>query len=428
MTLHPVARVPAWLRGRSDAQLAGGAVVLGVLWLVSLLFVFGMPGPVRNAFTLLGSIVAPVLATVAGVRLAAPRLGLTARPRRALLVVLPLAFVALALTANSFSVGFADADDGRPLGALARVSWVFAVTGVAAFAAGASIVLAVVLRRRLSRRASVAIALTAGVVIGPALAVVFLTPTSTVLLSAAVFVWAVVRAGAVVPGGAFVRGSSVARGGAVAQGDGFAGPQRSAPLAAEVTRERAILSAGASLATTLVVWCSGIAASIAGTGTDMAGIGLGVAAAAGQLAVIPLLWSVSLIVGFRLPRVAPAARLGCAVASVVVLLAVAAMVATLSTTGDAFVLLVGVLGVGVGSWAAVVVWPLAAAWPTVSRIAVCAVAGIAATVAYAVLAGLNGGVTLALASGFLAFGGARLLLRQRRAAERPNPAVERPAV
>ena len=422
MTLHPVARVPAWLRGRSDAQLAGAAVVLGVLWLVSLLFVFGMPGPVRNAFTLLGSIVAPVLATVAGVRLAAPRLGLTARPRRALLVVLPLAFVALALTANSFSVGFADADDGRPLGALARVSWVFAVTGVAAFAAGASIVLAVVLRRRLSRRASVAIALTAGVVIGPALAVVFLTPASTVLLSAAVFVWAVVR------GGGVVRGDALVRGGAVSRGDGFAVPQLSAPLAADVTRERAILSAGASLATTLVVWCSGIAASIAGTGTDMASIGLGVAAAAGQLAVIPLLWSVSLIVGFRLPRVAPAARLGCAIASVVVVLAVAAMVATLSTTGDAFVLLVGVLGAGVGSWAAVVVWPLAAAWPTLSRIALCAVAGIAATVAYAVLAGLNGGVTLALASGFLAFGGARVLLRPRRDAERPNPAVERPAI
>ena len=422
MTLHPVARVPAWIRGRSDAQLAGAAVVLGVLWLVSLLFVFGMPGPVRNAFTLLGSIVAPVLATVAGVRLAAPRLGLTARPRRALLVVLPLAFVALALTANSFSVGFADADDGRPLGALARVSWVFAVTGVAAFAAGASIVLAVVLRRRLSRRASVAIALTAGVVIGPALAVVFLTPASTVLLSAAVFVWAVVR------GGGVVRGDALVRGGAVSRGDGFAVPQLSAPLAADVTRERAILSAGASLATTLVVWCSGIAASIAGTGTDMASIGLGVAAAAGQLAVIPLLWSVSLIVGFRLPRVAPAARLGCAIASVVVVLAVAAMVATLSTTGDAFVLLVGVLGAGVGSWAAVVVWPLAAAWPTLSRIALCAVAGIAATVAYAVLAGLNGGVTLALASGFLAFGGARVLLRPRRDAERPNPAVERPAI
>ena len=422
MTLHPVARVPAWLRGRSDAQLAGAAVVLGVLWLVSLLFVFGMPGPVRIAFTLLGSIVAPVLATMAGVRVAAPRLGLTPRPRRALLVVVPLAFVALAFTANSFSVGFADADDGRPLGALARVSWVFAVTGVAAFAAGASIVLAVVLRRRLSRRASVAIALTAGVVIGPALAVVFLTPASTVLLSAAVFVWAVVR------GGGVVRGDALVRGGAVSRGDGFAVPQLSAPLAADVTRERAILSAGASLATTLVVWCSGIAASIAGTGTDMASIGLGVAAAAGQLAVIPLLWSVSLIVGFRLPRVAPAARLGCAIASVVVVLAVAAMVATLSTTGDAFVLLVGVLGAGVGSWAAVVVWPLAAAWPTLSRIALCAVAGIAATVAYAVLAGLNGGVTLALASGFLAFGGARVLLRPRRDAERPNPAVERPAI
>ena len=422
MTLHPVARVPAWLRGRSDAQLAGAAVVLGVLWLVSLLFVFGMPGPVRIAFTLLGSIVAPVLATVAGVRLAAPPLGLTPRPRRALLVVLPLAFVALALTANSFSVGFADADDGRPLGALARASWVFAVTGVAAFAAGASIVLAVVLRRRLSRRASVAIAVTAGVVMGPALAVVFLTPASTVLLSAAVFVWAVVR------GGGVVRGDALVRGGAVSRGDGFAVPQLSAPLAADVTRERAILSAGASLATTLVVWCTGIAASIAGTGTDTAGIGLGVAAAAGQLAVIPLLWSVSLIVGFRLPRVAPAARLGCAIASVVVVLAVAAMVATLSTTGDAFVLLVGVLGAGVGSWAAVVVWPLAAAWPTVSRIALCAVAGIAATVAYAVLAGLNGGVTLALASGFLAFGGARVMLRRRRDAERPNPAVERPAI
>jgi hypothetical protein len=66
--------------------------------------------------------------------------------------------------------------------------------------------------------------------------------------------------------------------------------------------------------------------------------------------------------------------------------------------------------------------------PPVSRIALCALAGIAATVAYAVLAGLNGGVTLALASAFLAFGGARVLLRQRRAAERPNPAVERPAI
>lgn len=393
MTTPSLSHASTWLRTRTDAQLAGGAVALSALWLVSLVFVFGTPEPLRVALTVLGSVLAPALATVVFVRLAAGPLGLSVRRRRILLAVTVFAFLALALTANSFSVGFDDADAGRPSGLFASLTAVFAVASVLAFAASIALVLVAAIGERLSTRASVAIAVLAGLVAAPFVAVTFLTPAPSLVYSLAAFVWAVWPA---------------------------ALPKRVAqqgvrPLVAvESVRDRVILLAAVSLATTLVVWVGGISLSIANTGTDAATTGLGVASALGQLAVIPLLWAVSLLFAVRMPASTATARLGLAVASATVAGAALAMTVGYSPQGGLFIPLIALLSLGVGFWAASVVWALTASWPSPARAATAAVALVATALLYAVVVALSGGVALALASGFLAFGGARLLLRQRR--------------
>ena len=395
MTTPTLPRASTWLRTRTNAQLAGSAVALSALWLVSLVFVFGTPEPLRVVLTVLGSVVAPALATVVFVRLAAGPLGVTVRRRRILLAVTVFAFLALALTANSFSVGFDDADAGRPSGLFASLTAVFAVAGVLAFAASIALVLVAAIGGRLSTRAGVAIAVLAGLIAAPFVALTFLTPAPSLVYALAAFVWA-----------AWPRGlpKSADR------------PSARPLVAVEGVRDRVILLSAVSLATTLVVWVGGIAVSLANTGTDAATTGLGVASALGQLAVIPLIWAVSLLLGVRLPASTATARLGIAVATATVAAAALAMTIGYSPDGGLFIPLIALLSLGVGFWAASVVWALAASWPSPARTATATVALVATALLYAVVVALSGGVTLALVSGFLAFGGARLLLRQRRPA------------
>ncbi|WP_411698188.1 hypothetical protein [Conyzicola sp.] len=388
----------ARLRALSDTQLAGAAVVLGVAWLASLALVGEGPAAVQVAQVLLGAILAPTLAIVVGVRLVAAPLALTVRLRRLLQATAIVGVVALALTANSFVVGGDDSEAGRTLGLFASLTTVFLLTSVLGFAAAIALVLFVLIRRRLPVRASIAIAVPLGAVAAPFVAVTLLGPGAVIAVSLVVFVYTLLPR----------------------LGRAFRLPTTApASVAVEPVRDRVILLAALSLAVTVVVWAVGIAVSVANTGTDAATSGLGVASAAGQLAVVPLLWAVSSLLAFWLPQVAVAARRGCAVASVIVVVAVIAMIATYSSAGDGYVPLVGVLSVGIGVWAACIVWALWASWPPPARLAMGGVTAMGATVVYAMVAALSGGIVLALVSGFLAFGGARRLLRARRTAAAP---------
>jgi hypothetical protein len=82
-----------------------------------------------------------------------------------------------------------------------------------------------------------------------------------------------------------------------------------------------------------------------------------------------------------------------------------------------------VLGLGVGVIVGALVWPLWARWPAGVRLAATAGTVVAAALFYTAFAGFTGGVTLALASAYLAFGGARHLLRQGPRVSPATPAV-----
>jgi hypothetical protein len=380
-----------WLRARSDLQLAGASVVLGGVWLVSLLFAGDAAPVLRVAQVLLGAVAAPALAILVGVRLVAPGLRLTHRLRRALQAASGVGVVSLALTANSFAVGFDDADAGRPSGLFASLTALFIVASVLGFAAAIALIVVMPIRRRLSVRAGVATAVLLGLVAAPFVAVTLLAPGAVIALSLIVFAYALLPR--------------------LSRTFTLPAAERE-PVAVEPVRDRVILLAAVSLAITLIVWTAGFGTSVATSGTDVATSSLGIAAAAGQLAVVPLLWAASMLLGVRRPRTTATARIGVRVASVTVAVSVVAMVVAYSPAGDGFLLLVGLLSLGVGFWAASIVWALYAAFPLPARIATGVVTAVGVALVYALFAALTGGIVLAIASGFLAFGGARLLLRQ----------------
>lgn len=381
----------------STVALAGIAVVVSVAWYISFVVGVGMPTGLRVGLVVVGGVAAPSLAVFAAVRLAAPALGLSHTQARALFALATLAFAAVALVGVSFSVGMDDGDAGRPKSLLGSLTGPFALAAILATAAAVTLPMFTVLRRRrLGVPAATAIAAGVGVVATPLLLVSLLSPASIVGLCVVVFVFALVRS---MPRAPRPAGSA----------DASAVAVRPPDLSA--VRARVTFFAGIALATSLVVWTTGLGVSIRGTGTDVAGSALGVSAALAQLAVVPLLWAATLAVAARLPRSADAARIGFAAASVVVVVSVAGMVIGFSPAGDVYIATAGVLSIGVALWAGAIVWSLTAAWPTGARAGAAVVSVVAAAAVYAVLVALSGGVTLALVSGFVAFGGSRLLLR-----------------
>ena len=381
----------------STVALAGIAVVVSVAWYISFVFGVGMPTGLRVGLVVVGGVAAPSLAVFAAVRLAAPALGLSRTQARALVALATLAFAAVALVGVSFSVGMDEGDAGRPKSLLGSLTGPFALAAILATAAAVTLPMFTVLRRRrLGVPAATAIAAGVGVVATPLLLVSLLSPASIVGLCVVVFVFALVRS---MPRAPRPAGSA----------DASAVAVRPPDLSA--VRARVTFFAGIALATSLVVWTTGLGVSIRGTGTDLAGSALGISAALAQLAVVPLLWAATLAVAARLPRSADAARIGFAAASVVVVVSVAGMVVGFSPAGDVYIATAGVLSVGVALWAGAIVWSLTAAGPTGARAGAAVVSVVAAAAVYAVLVALSGGVTLALVSGFVAFGGSRLLLR-----------------
>jgi len=385
-------------RRTSTVALAGIAVVVSVAWYISFVFGVGMPVGLRLGLVVVGGVAAPSLAVFAAVRLTAPALGLSRTQARVLFALATLAFAAVALVGVSFSVGMDEGDAGQPRSLLGSLTGPFALAAILATAAAVALpVFAAVRKRRLGVPAATAIAAGVGVVATPLVLVSLLAPGSIVILCVTVFVFALVRSRPRAPRPAATSAVVVRS------------PDHSA------VRARVTLFAGIALATSLVVWTTGLGMSIRGTGTDVAGSALGISAALAQLAVVPLLWAATLTVAARLPRAADAARIGFAAASVVVVVSVAGMVIGFSPAGDAFILAAGVLGVGVALWGGAIVWSLAAAWPIAARVGAAGVAVVAAASLYALLVALSGGVTLALVSGFVAFGGSRMLLRPSRA-------------
>ena len=386
-------------RRASTVTLAGIAVVVSVAWYISFVFGLGMPTGLRVGLVVVGGVAAPSLAVFAAVRLAAPALGLSRAQARALFALATLAFAAVALVGVSFSVGMDDGDAGRPKSLLGSLTGPFALVAILATAAAVALPMFAVLRkRRLGAPAATAIAVGVGLVATPLLLVSLLSPASIVGLCVVVFVFALVRS--------------------IARAPRPAGPASAVAVRApdlSAVRSRVTLFAGIALATSLVVWTTGLGVSIRGTGTDVAGSALGISAALAQLAVVPLLWAATLTVAARLPRSADAARIGFAAASVVVVVSVVGMVIGFSPAGDVYIATAGVLSVGVALWPGAVVWSVTAAWPAGARSGAAVVTVVAAAAAYAVLVALSGGVTLALLSGFVAFGGSRLLLRSNRA-------------
>ena len=384
--------LPALLRARSNAQLAGASVVLSFGWLVWQVVADGAPVGVSVAFVVVGGVVVPVFAVVVGVRLVGRPIGLSHRLRRALQVTSATAIVALALTSNSFFVGFDEADTGRANGLYASLTTTFALVSFTGFAAAIAIVFFALLRRRLARAASIAVSVPLGAIAAPLAAFTLFTSGGVVAFSLVVFVYSVLPT--------LSRAITL--------------PVLDRPVVAdEGVRSRVAAFARLSLAITVAVWVGGIAVSILNAGTDVATLGLGLASAAAQLAVIPLLWALTLVLDVWLPRTSATTRLGFAVASAIVTGSAIAMIVGYSPDGNRFVLLAGVLGLGIGVWTASVMYTLCAALPVVARVVVSMVALLVCAAVYAWLAALSGGIALAFLSGFLAFGGARRVLRRR---------------
>lgn len=402
-------------RRTSSAELAATAVIVAVAWYISFVFGAGMPGWARVPLVVVGGMVAPTLASVAAVRLVAPALAFSRRRTLVVAVALALAFVSIGLVGVSFSVGMNDADAGRPAGLLASLTTAFAAAAVLAAATAIALLLFGLLRRdrpaaprqrgvdpaaarpggtvpaapRPSVRRATVVAVGVSILVTPFVLLALLAPLSIVLLCVGVAVFALLPVG-----------------------PRTGQPRRPAATAVPAgVRDRVTLYAAVSLAVTLVVWTGGVAASIRGTGTDAAGTSLGVAAALGQLAVVPLLWAATLAVAARAAVPARTVRVGFVAASVLVVLATVVMVVGLSPDGDLYLRCVAVVCLGVGVWAGTAGWAVTAGRPPASRAMFVAVVVLAAAVLYGMLVALSGGVSLALVSGFLAFGGARLLLR-----------------
>ena len=403
-------------------QLAAIGLFLAAAWVVS--FVFGgVPGGVRVATALAGGVVAPVLASVAAVQLAGAALRLTRRRGSVVIGAATVAFGSLA--ACSLALGSLPsssrpdhADAAGPAGLAGALTLAFAVTSVAAFAAVVALVLFAVLRvRGAAVRAAALVACGTALVAAPLLAWALLVPLPVALycgavLFAAVLPWVRGRAAA-----GLVR--PVTAGAAAAEPAPLPGAETPAPRHPDpsVVRGRVILLAAVALAATPIVWVAGVGASLAATGTDTATVGLGIASAVAQLAVLPLLWAAALVVGARAPGAAvpPLPVVVGGVALVVAAVAAMAVGALpgggTAAGGDPFVALVGVLGLGVGLVVGALVWPHTARWPATVRWAASAGSVVGAALLYAGFAGFTGGVTLVLASAYLAFGGARYLVR-----------------
>ncbi|GAB2452284.1 hypothetical protein HD599_002583 [Conyzicola lurida] len=364
------------------ARLGGGGFLLAVVWLVVSVAV---DAPVvRVVAQVLGGVGAPVLTVAAMLLLVVPADGWRRGRRELILCTAAFAFAADLLFVLSFGVGMDEADAGRDLGLFGNTTWLYGAATVVALAALVALLVWTPLGGLAVRRwITVAAASAIGLAAAPLIALSMLSPVTVAVAALAVTVVALAR------------------------------PRRVAAAAAEIPVDwppvlrRVRTLALASLAYTLAVWAGSIGASVAATGTERATSALGSAMAVGQLAVVPLLLAAVLVAVTRTPAHPTVLWAGFAVGAA----GVAAGSALLS--GDAFLAGVALVSLAVGVVAAAVVWASTDRRATALRVCLAALALVGVALLYAVFAAMTGGISLALVSGGVALGGAKLVTRLR---------------
>jgi hypothetical protein len=387
------------------ARLAAIALVLGAIAFVAVFL--PDPGPtVRVAVLVVSGVASPLLTVVALLHLVATPLRIGRRYAASVVAATAVAFSSDLLFVLALRESVEASDAGLQPSAFGLLTAVFGLVSAVAFAALAALLLSALLRRDGGMRpfgAGVVSTLVA-TVISPFLTWSLAAPAVTVFPAVAVAAAALaaLRRGRVITA---ARGESVAL----------------------ATRVRA-LGAG-SLAYTAVVWVGAVATAVGATGTDAATVAYRVAFGAGQLAVVPLLVAGLLAAEHQHRAAQPdrrAAGAGAAAgagdpawhdpgvavlrASTVVAVAVVGAGSVTLVRGlddSALLVAVGVVSVAVALWTAAVAWVDAAGMPAASRLGLAAVVLLGGAIVYFIGVGMAAGITLALASGFLAFGGAR---------------------
>ncbi|MCU1542308.1 MAG: hypothetical protein JWM50_173 [Microbacteriaceae bacterium] len=375
------------------ATLAATALVFCVLSLLLMFSSSGMWAPLRTAMLVVSGVAAPLLMMVALLLLVSPALRLGRGYETGVAAAASLAIVGDLLLVLSFSVGMEEGDTGNTPSLFGGLTWVFALVSAAGFAAFTALMLFAVLRRRPGSAGWVAAAISGGVAIiaAPFLVWSFASPLTATLPALAVAV------------AAFYDPSAARR---------LPGARLRTVADARHLARRVRTLALSSFVYTVVVWVGAVSASIAATGTDAAGPLLGTAAAAAQLAVVPLLLAGTIVVEARSAGGTRPLWIGTAASVGAVGVVAVSMVAAYGPDGDAFVRGLGVLALAVGVWLGTLTWALGADRTTPARGALAAVAVLGGAATYLLGAALTAGMTLALVSGFLAFGGTRLVFRR----------------
>jgi hypothetical protein len=375
------------------ATVAATALVFCALSIVITVFAPDLPTALRIAILVVSGAAAPLLSVVALLLLVSPALRLGPRHEAALAAAAAVAFVADLLFVLSFGVGMDEADAGTGLSLFGSLAWLFGLASAAGFAAFTALMLFALLRRTPGMVTWVA-AIVAGVVAlvaAPFLVWIFASPLTAALPALAVTI------------AAFYDPSLARR----------LPPAPLRPIADARRLAMRVRTLGlASFVYTVVVWVGAVSASIAAAGTDAAGTALGTASGAAQLAVVPLLLAGTIVVEARSAGDIRPLWIGTATSVGAVVAVGIAMVAAFTPDGDVFVRGLGVLALAVGLWFGTLAWALGAGRSTGVRVMLSLAALLGGAVAYLVGAALTAGITLAFVSGFLAFGGTRLVVRR----------------
>jgi len=341
---------------------------------------------------------APLLLVVALVLLYGPALRLGRAATWLVVVAGGVSVVSASLFGPSFGVGMDDADAGRPTSLFGSLTLLFLIVApLAGVVALTVVVFHGLAHTTLRRPIAAAFSLVGAGIATPAVLVCLFMPQGSVLAAVTVLVL-------------------LALGGprTPARTD----PAPAPPPAPLLHRVRVL--ALASLSFSVAVWGGGLAASIAGAGTEVATSALGYASATAQLAAVPLIIAVTLLVAARVG--AGPVPVGAAVAIVVTVTASACMVAVYDPAGDGYILLAGVIALGVAAWLATVLWQFGADRDRGDRMILSAAGGLGGAMLYASLCVLSGGLGLLLVSSLLLFCG-RMLVQGTRGRPAISPAT-----
>ena len=325
----------------------------------------------------------------------------------ALVTVLAAAILGLGvmgLGALSWSIGFDEADAGAArstFGSLLVVfialAWLLLVTSIATAAFSLQPAAAA------GRRGQDVLTLIVSAAIAAMVAIGAVSPVAVALASCGVFVLTVLLT---------ARAERGKQQPAVAETASSPGERRIWAGASRL----AVLLAWIATAATIVVWGTGLTASILLAGEPGATTALGRASALGQLSAIPLLWCATVIFATRMPASATAIRSAALLASVAIASSTLGLAWAGRPDGVLLFALMPILGLAVGVWAGIVAFGLLDRFGLAERWVGAVVLTLGAAFVYNAIVTMSGGIPLLLFSAVLALWGARAALRPRDAA------------